>query len=68
LVELEDEEYEQIRNYMKCLVAMYDQKDYGVSFFENHVKIGSSSHCVIECVATPREINEELPLYFRKVY
>ena len=51
---------------MKCLVAMHDKLNHGVVFFEHNL-LTKVPHCVIECVATPKEIDDQVPLYFRKV-
>jgi len=66
LLDLDEDQYEEVRNFMKCLVAMYDKMDYGVTFIEVVPEPTGSSHCMLECVATPRQIDAILPSYFKK--
>jgi len=65
-VEMEEDQYDELKNYMKCLTSMYDKMNYGVAFLETYINIDKSPHSIIEVIAMPRKYHEELPLYFKK--
>ncbi|KRX06794.1 hypothetical protein PPERSA_11439 [Pseudocohnilembus persalinus] len=58
--------YDEMRNFMKCLVACFDQKDQDVIFIENATKLNDIPHCIIECIVLPRKMQSQSELYFRK--
>jgi len=65
-VEMEEDHYDELKNYMKCLTSMYDKMDYGVVFIETYINIEKSPHSIVEVIAMPRKIHDEIPMYFKK--
>lgn len=53
LNELDEEVYEEIRNFQKCLVQAFDKIDYEVLFFENSVNLKSVPHLVHAHIRLP---------------
>jgi hypothetical protein len=43
----DEEAWEEIRNYMKCLVSAFDAVDMEVLFFENAYNFKQMPHCVL---------------------
>ncbi|EAR94086.1 CwfJ carboxy-terminal 1-like protein (macronuclear) [Tetrahymena thermophila SB210] len=66
LSDVDEEVYEEIRNFQKCLVQAFDKKDYEVLFIENSVNLKSLPHLIIECVTLPRNTAAEIPVYFQQ--
>ncbi|GLT61061.1 hypothetical protein SLA2020_337960 [Shorea laevis] len=65
---VEDNVWEEIRNFKKCLILMFDKQEKDVVFLETVMGLAQQRcHCLIECIPLPREIAEEAPLYFKQV-
>ncbi|CAD8209009.1 unnamed protein product [Paramecium pentaurelia] len=66
--DVEDETYEEIRNFQKCLVGAFDKVNMECIFYENAFKFKYVPHAIIECVAIPYKISKEanLNLYFKQ--
>ncbi|KAJ4843823.1 hypothetical protein Tsubulata_014030 [Turnera subulata] len=59
--------WEEIRNFKKCLIRMFAEQDKELVFLETVMGLAQQRrHCLIECVPLPREIAKEAPLYFKK--
>ncbi|KAK9475143.1 CwfJ C-terminus 1-domain-containing protein-like protein [Dipodascopsis tothii] len=65
-LECDDEEWDEIRNFMKCLVRMYDDANMGVLFYENAAAAGRRRHAAIEAVPVPYDLAATAPAYFRE--
>ncbi|KAJ9145805.1 hypothetical protein P3X46_028140 [Hevea brasiliensis] len=59
--------WEEIRNFKKCLMMMFAQQDKDLVFLETVMGLAQQRrHCLIECIPLPREIAKQAPLYFKK--
>ncbi|CAL4901977.1 unnamed protein product [Urochloa decumbens] len=59
--------WEEIRNFKKCLLKMFSQQDKDVVFIETVVSLARQQrHCQIECVPVPSEVANMVPMYFKK--
>lgn len=60
--------WEEIRNFKKCLLMMFAEQDREVIFLETVMGLAQQHrHCLVECIPLPREIAKQAPLYFKKV-
>ncbi|KAK0777752.1 Pre-mRNA-splicing factor cwf19 [Friedmanniomyces endolithicus] len=69
LLECDDDEWEEIRNFMKALTRYYDSLDRGVVFYENAAHMLSQrkpQHAAMMAVPLPRHLAELAPRYFRE--
>ncbi|XP_050218502.1 uncharacterized protein LOC126669162 [Mercurialis annua] len=59
--------WEEIRNFKKCLIMMFAKQEKDVVFLETVMGLAQQRrHCLIECIPLPQEIAKEAPLYFKK--
>ncbi|KAF8389141.1 hypothetical protein HHK36_025834 [Tetracentron sinense] len=59
--------WDEIRNFKKCLLMMFAKQEKDVVFLETVMGLArQSSHCLVECIPLPREIAKQAPLYFKK--
>ena len=66
---VDDNVWEEIRNFKKCLIMMFAKQEKGVVFFETVVELSRQRrHCLVECIPLPRDLAEEAPMYFKKVW
>ncbi|KAG4306307.1 hypothetical protein PORY_000295 [Pneumocystis oryctolagi] len=65
-LECDDDEWDEIRNFMKCLIRMADEQDHDVIFYENAVAPHRHMHTAIEAVPVPRDIAIQAPAFFRE--
>ncbi|KAF8584700.1 hypothetical protein K439DRAFT_1345402 [Ramaria rubella] len=65
-LEGDDDLWDEIRNFMKCLMRMFAEEDKGVVFYETVLNIKWQKHSYIECVPVPWDIFEMLPAYFKE--
>ncbi|KAK9370166.1 CwfJ C-terminus 1-domain-containing protein-like protein [Lipomyces kononenkoae] len=65
-LECDDDEWEEIRNFMKSLARMYYSQKRGVIFYENAASSGRRRHASIEAVPLPFELAETASAYFRE--
>ncbi|KAK9240856.1 CwfJ C-terminus 1-domain-containing protein-like protein [Lipomyces kononenkoae] len=65
-LECDDDEWEEIRNFMKSLARMYYSQKRGVIFYENAASPGRRRHASIEAVPLPLELAETASAYFRE--
>ncbi|KAF2686447.1 hypothetical protein K458DRAFT_485724 [Lentithecium fluviatile CBS 122367] len=66
LLECDDDEWEEIRNFMKCLTRMYHAQGRDVLFYENAANPGRKLHAAMNAVPIPFELGETAPAYFRE--
>ncbi|GAO48984.1 hypothetical protein G7K_3145-t1 [Saitoella complicata NRRL Y-17804] len=65
-LECDDDEWDEIRNYMKCLLRMYDEMNMDCIFFEDASRPRRRGHTQIEACPIPRDIAGMVPGYFRE--
>ncbi|KAI0826861.1 CwfJ C-terminus 1-domain-containing protein-like protein [Trametes gibbosa] len=65
-LEGDDDMWDEVKNFMKCLMRMYAEEDKGVTFYETVLTIKAQKHTCIECVPVPWEQFELLPGYFKE--
>ncbi|KAK8670904.1 hypothetical protein V6N13_037517 [Hibiscus sabdariffa] len=59
--------WDEIRNFKKCLIMMFAKQDKEVVFLETVMGLAQQRrHCMIECIPVPREIAKQAPVYFKK--
>ncbi|KAF5197266.1 Cwf19-like protein, partial [Thalictrum thalictroides] len=64
---IDDNVWDEIRNFKKCLIMMFAKQEKEVVFLETVVGLSQQRrHCLVECVPLPRELAREAPLYFKK--
>ncbi|KAG2722143.1 hypothetical protein I3843_02G100200 [Carya illinoinensis] len=64
---VEDNVWEEIRNFKKCLIMMFAKQEKDVLFLETVMGFAQQRcHCLIECIPLPREIAKQAPLCFKK--
>ena len=67
LLECDEDEWEEIRNFMKSLTRFYDSLDKGVLFYENAAFSHSRrNHAALNAVPLPRHLVETAPAYFKE--
>ncbi|CAE6394587.1 unnamed protein product [Rhizoctonia solani] len=66
MLEGDDDVWDEVKNFMKCLMRTFAEEDKGVVFYETVMSLRQQRHTVIECVPVPREQFTELPAYFRE--
>ncbi|CDZ96586.1 Uncharacterized conserved protein [Phaffia rhodozyma] len=65
-LEGDDDVWEEIRNFMKCLIKMFAQSDRGVLFYETVLSFKYQKHTYIEAVPVPWDQWEDAPAYFKE--
>lgn len=64
---VDDNVWEEIRNFKKCLIMMFAEQEKDLIFVETVKGLARQRrHCLIECIPVPRDIAKEAPLYFKK--
>ncbi|KAF2786923.1 hypothetical protein K505DRAFT_379935 [Melanomma pulvis-pyrius CBS 109.77] len=66
LLECDDDEWEEIRNFMKCLTRMYHDQGRDVVFYENAATPGKKMHAAMNAVPIPFDLGETAPAFFRE--
>ncbi|OCF45127.1 cell cycle control protein cwf19 [Kwoniella heveanensis CBS 569] len=66
MLEMEEDDWEEVRNFMKCLMKMHAQNNNGVIFFETVLSFKHQKHTYIEAVPVPFEQFQDMPAYFRE--
>ncbi|KAF2706901.1 cell cycle control protein cwf19 [Pleomassaria siparia CBS 279.74] len=66
LLECDDDEWEEIRNFMKSLTRMYHDQGRDVIFYENAATPGKKMHAAMNCVPIPFELGSTAPAFFRE--
>lgn len=66
MLEGDDDVWDEVRNFMKCLMRMFAEEDKGVVFFETVISLKWQKHACIECVPVPWDQFELLPAYFKE--
>ncbi|MCJ1436278.1 hypothetical protein MMC27_005656 [Xylographa pallens] len=66
LLECDDDEWEEIRNFMKSLTRMYHDQGRSVIFYENAAVPQRKKHAGMEVVPLPYSLGETAPAFFRE--
>lgn len=64
-LECEDDVWDEIRNFMKCLIRMFAKQEMGVVFMEQSINAHRKRHAVIECIPIPFEHFADAPAFFK---
>ncbi|KAL2316111.1 Pre-mRNA-splicing factor cwf19 [Schizosaccharomyces pombe] len=62
----DEDEWDEIRNFMKCIALMFDSMNLGVIFYENAPSPQRYMHTAIECIPVSKRILSLAPAYFRE--
>jgi len=68
LLECDDDEWEEIRNFMKSLTRMYHEQGRDVIFYENAAAPHRHPHAAMMVVPIPYEEGETIPAYFKEAF
>ncbi|XP_060178775.1 uncharacterized protein LOC132608970 [Lycium barbarum] len=64
---LDDNVWEEFRNFKKCLIMMFAKQEKDVVFLETVMSLARQKrHCLVECIPLPKEVAKQAPLYFKK--
>lgn len=67
LLECDDDEWEEIRNFMKSLTRMYHERDKGVIFYENAAFMHSrKGHAALFAIPLPFHLADNAPAFFKE--
>lgn len=64
-LECDDDAWDEIRNFMKCLIQMNAAEDKAVIFSETVINLKWQKHSVIECIPIPWDAGQTAPGYFK---
>ena len=65
--QVDEDVWEEIRNFKKCLVRMFSQEGKECCFIETAMNFGHSGrHAVVECIPIPADVADKAPMYFKK--
>ncbi|CAG8455270.1 3120_t:CDS:2 [Funneliformis caledonium] len=65
-LECDDDVWDEIRNFMKCLIQMFADEGRGIIFMETVINMKWNNHTVIECVPMPWDLAQDAPAYFKE--
>jgi Protein similar to CwfJ C-terminus 2/Protein similar to CwfJ C-terminus 1 len=68
LLECDDDEWEEIRNFMKSLTRLYHDQGRDVLFYENAANPARRRHASMEAVSLSRSAGETAPAFFREAF
>jgi len=66
LLECDEDEWEEIRNFMKCLTRMYHDQGRDVIFYENAAHPHRRRHAAMEAVPLPYNLGQTSPAFFKE--
>ncbi|KAF8542706.1 CwfJ C-terminus 1-domain-containing protein-like protein [Trichophaea hybrida] len=66
MLECDDDEWEEVRNFMKSLTRMYASQNLNVIFYENAASPQRRKHAAIHAVPLPQDLGEVAPAYFKE--
>jgi hypothetical protein len=66
LLECDDDEWEEIRNFMKCLTRMYHDQGREVIFYENAAAPQRHMHAAMQVVPIPYDLGDTAPAFFKE--
>jgi hypothetical protein len=65
-LDCDDDEWDEIRNFMKCLLRMTHARNESIIFMETAIEFNRSWHTCIECIPVPTSVYNQAPGYFRQ--
>ncbi|KAG0365112.1 hypothetical protein BGZ54_006850 [Gamsiella multidivaricata] len=65
-LECDDDAWDEIRNFMKCLIQMNAAQERYVVFSETVINLKWQKHTVIECIPIPWDAGQTAPGYFKE--
>jgi hypothetical protein len=65
-LEADDDDWEEIKNFMKCLIQMAHSRKQGVVFYETVKSIKQQRHTLVEAVPIDLDLYQQLPIYFKQ--
>ncbi|KAF4122261.1 to cell cycle control protein Cwf19 [Geosmithia morbida] len=68
LIECDDDEWEELRNFMKSLTRMYHAQGRDVVFYENAANPGHHRHAAMVAVPVPYDEGAMAPAHFREAF
>ncbi|KAK5095639.1 Pre-mRNA-splicing factor cwf19 [Lithohypha guttulata] len=68
LLECDDDEWEEIRNFMKSLIRFYHSRDSDVIFYENAAFPNRRPHAALVAVPLPQSVGETSPAFFKEAF
>jgi hypothetical protein len=66
LLECDDDEWEEIRNFMKSLTRLYHDQGRDVIFYENAAFPNRKPHAAMNAVPLPYDLGETAPAFFKE--
>ncbi|RKF54943.1 Pre-mRNA-splicing factor cwf19 [Golovinomyces cichoracearum] len=66
LLECDDDEWEEIRNFMKCLTRMYHEQGRDIIFYENAAVPHKKRHAAMQAIPIPYSLGEIAPAFFKE--
>ncbi|KAK9070780.1 hypothetical protein SSX86_011182 [Deinandra increscens subsp. villosa] len=64
---VDDNVWDEIRNFKKCVLMMFAKQGKEVVFLETVMGLAKQSrHCMIECIPLPPDVGKQAALYFKK--
>ncbi|KAJ2967008.1 hypothetical protein NUW58_g10536 [Xylaria curta] len=66
LLECDDDEWEEIRNFMKCLTRLYHDQGREVVFYENAAAPQRHMHAAMQAVPIPYDLGDTAPAFFKE--
>lgn len=66
LLECDDDEWEELRNFMKSLTRLYHDQGRDVLFYENAASPQRRPHAALVAVPIPYELGDTAPAFFRE--
>lgn len=66
VLECDDDEQEEIRNFMKSLTRFYDSLGFSALFYENNARPHRRSHCAVECIPIPHSLTDNVPRFWEE--
>lgn len=64
----DSDEWEEIRNFQKCLAVMFHSLKKGVCFYENAARPWEYPHAHIVCVPVPLELTNDINPFFQEAF
>jgi hypothetical protein len=68
LLECDDDEWEEIRNFMKSLTRLYHAQGQDVIFYENAAFPHRKPHTALTAVPLPYDLGETAPAFFKEAF
>ncbi|KAH7294795.1 hypothetical protein KP509_27G019500 [Ceratopteris richardii] len=64
---VDEDVWEEMRNYKKCLLKMFSKQNRDVIFMETAINLSRQRrHCLVECIPLPPDKAKQASLYFKK--